>query len=92
MYRLERVPTTVFDAIVTRKRGTMKTLRLETATRRNSRSTTVLPANQRTISNVQWRKGWTPWGTPCGVLMVDGYAHAAHATEKSDCPLARLAK
>jgi len=24
--------------------------------------------------------------------MVDGYAHAAHATEKSDCPLARLAK
>lgn len=41
--------------------------------------------------NVQWRKGWTPWGTPCSVLVVDGFAHSAHAAEKGDCPLGRMA-
>jgi len=70
----------------------MKTLRVEIAAGRSITSTTALPANQRTAPNTQWRKGWTPWGTPCSVLIVDGYDHASHATEKSDCPLARLAK
>ena len=39
----------------------------------------------------QWRKGWTPWGTPCSVLVVDGMASVARAAEKHTCPLGRLA-
>jgi hypothetical protein len=38
-----------------------------------------------------WKKGWTPWGTPCSVLVEDGKQLAAHAAEKRDCPLVRLA-
>ena len=41
---------------------------------------------------VQWKKGWTPWGTPCSVLMIDGLAYAAQAAESQDCPLARMAE
>jgi hypothetical protein len=47
-------------------------------------------ASKPSKPDVQWRKGWTPWGTPCSVLVVDGFAHSAHAAEKGDCPLGRL--
>jgi hypothetical protein len=50
-----------------------------------------LVESQPTAPTVQWQKGWTPWGTPCGVMMVDGFAYAAHANEQQNCPLARLA-
>jgi hypothetical protein len=53
------------------------------------RTAAVIEAESEPV--VLWRKGWTPWGTPCAVLMVDGLAFAAHATEKHNCPLARLA-
>ena len=64
----------------------MNTARVEKATGRNAISPTTPPQSP----SAQWRKGWTPWGTPCSVLIVDGYAHAAHAAEKHDCPLARM--
>ncbi len=43
------------------------------------------------VNRAQWVKGWTPWGTPCSVLIVDGLASAARSSEKYDCPLGRLA-
>ena len=80
-----------------RKGGTMKTLTRQTAVfpRANRSRSTISPnvsaENQQTDPTVQWRKGWTPWGTPCCVMVVDGFAYAAHATEQPNCPLARLA-
>ena len=80
-----------------RKGGTMNTPTRKTYVHprpNRSRSTippTALVENQPTAPTVQWQKGWTPWGTPCGVMVVDGFAYAAHANEQQNCPLARLA-
>lgn len=80
-----------------RKGGTMKTLTREAAVHsranrsRNMTSLTTPVENQPATPTVQWQKGWTPWGTPCGVMIVEGFAYAAHATEQQNCPLARLA-
>ena len=41
--------------------------------------------------DTKWVKGWTPWGTPCGVQLVDGAVYKASATEANNCPVARLA-
>ncbi len=80
-----------------RKGGTMKTLTRKTAVhpRANRSPNTTSPTsfvdNEPSAPTVQWQKGWTPWGTPCAVMMVDGFAYAAHANEQQNCPLARLA-
>jgi hypothetical protein len=58
--------------------------------RRSPRSLKKSPLS-RSSADVQWRKGWTPWGTPCSVMVVDGFAYAAQAAEKADCPLAHFA-
>ena len=64
--------------------------RMTSATGGLARSSHLPPLGHRPATGAAWRKGWTPWGTPCSVLVVDGFACAAHATEKSDCPVAKL--
>ena len=48
-------------------------------------------AQPQSTAATEWRKGWTPWGTPCSVRVENGQWLVAHATEKRDCPLGRLA-
>ena len=37
-----------------------------------------------------WAKGWTPWGTPCSVLIIDGRIKDANSTESQHCACTRL--